>query len=250
MVSTITSFNLLSAQKSSKGEYYQLTIYRYSTAEQEKMLDDYLENFLIPSLHKKGSKTIGAFKALANDTAAIKSLYLLMPVKSLNEIGKIHKSLAADKGLENSPYSNAAYNAAAYNRMEVILLKAFHLAPKLKTPVLKSLKSERVYELRSYESPSEKTFRNKVHMFNEGDEIGIFKRLNFNAIFYGEVIAGSRMPNLMYLTSFENMEDRKAHWKSFGSDPEWNKLSGMQEYKHNVSKIDITFLRPTDYSDF
>jgi hypothetical protein len=52
------------------------------------------------------------------------------------------------------------------------------------------------------------------------------------------------------MTSFENMEDRNAHWKSFSSDPAWKKLSAMPEYKNNVSHIDITFLRPTDYSDY
>ena len=112
------------------------------------------------------------------------------------------------------------------------------------------LKKDRVYELRSYESASEKIFRNKVQMFNEGDEIGIFRRLNFNAVFYSEVIAGSKMPNLMYMTSFENMEDRNAHWKSFSSDSSWKKLSSMPEYKNNVSHIDISFLRGAEYSDF
>ena len=121
---------------------------------------------------------------------------------------------------------------------------------KLTKEVEKAAKNERVYELRSYESATEKIFQNKVHMFNEGDEIGLFKRLNFNAIFYAEVVAGSKMPNLMYMTSFENMADRDAHWKSFGSDPVWKKLSAMSEYKNNVSHIDIMFLRPTDYSDY
>ncbi len=37
-------------------------------------------------------------------------------------------------------------------------------------------------------------------MFNEGGEIELFKELNFNAAFYGEVITGSRMPNFYYLT--------------------------------------------------
>jgi hypothetical protein len=58
------------------------------------------------------------------------------------------------------------------------------------------------------------------------------------------------MPNLMYMTSFENMQDREAHWKSFGDDPSWKKLSAAPEYQNNVSHIDITFLHPTDYSDF
>ena len=87
-------------------------------------------------------------------------------------------------------------------------------------------------------------------MFNDGDEIGLFKRLGFNAIFYGEVLAGAKMPNLMYMTSFENMDERNAHWKSFVDDPQWKKLVAMPEYQHNVSHIDIMFLRPTDYSDY
>ena len=32
------------------------------------------------------------------------------------------------------------------------------------------------------------------------------------------------MPNLMYMTSFENKAARDEHWKTFGSDPEWKKL--------------------------
>jgi len=78
----------------------------------------------------------------------------------------------------------------------------------------------------------------------------LFKRLNFNAIFYSEVVAGSKMPNLMYMTSFENRADREDHWKNFVNDPYWKKLSALPEYQNNVSHIDITFLYPTDYSDF
>jgi hypothetical protein len=134
--------------------------------------------------------------------------------------------------------------------METILLKAFPLAPQMQLPSLKSAKKERVYELRSYESATELKFDNKVKMFNEGDEIGLFKKLNFNAIFYSEVVAGSKTPNLMYMTSFENKADRDEHWKTFGNDPYWKKLSAMPEYQNNVSHIDITFLYPTEYSDF
>jgi hypothetical protein len=54
---------------------------------------------------------------------------------------------------------------------------------------------------------SEKKYWKKVEMFNEGGEIDLFSRLNFNAVFYAEVISGPTMPNLMYMTSFENMED-------------------------------------------
>ena len=86
-------------------------------------------------------------------------------------------------------------------------------------------------------------------MFNEGGEVTLFKRLGFNAVFYGEVLSGSRMPNLMYMTTFENQASRDEHWKAFSNDPEWKKLSSMPEYQNNVSKINIYFVYPTEYSD-
>jgi hypothetical protein len=122
--------------------------------------------------------------------------------------------------------------------------------PAPAVPKLSSPKAQRIYELRSYEGPTEKLYRNKVQMFNEGGEVALFQRLNFNAVFYASVLAGARMPNLMYMTSFENMADRDAHWKTFGNDPEWKILSAKPEYQNNVSHIDITFLTATDYSDF
>jgi hypothetical protein len=87
-------------------------------------------------------------------------------------------------------------------------------------------------------------------MFNEGDEVGLFKRLRFNAVFYAEVISGRRMPNLMYMTTFIDLASHDEHWKAFSNDPYWKKLSAMPEYQHNVSKINIYLLRPTEYSDY
>jgi len=109
--------------------------------------------------------------------------------------------------------------------------------------------NERVYELRSYEGYTENIFKNKVKMFNDGDEIGLFKRLEFNAVFYAEVISGSRTPNLMYMTTFANLTSRDEHWKAFVNDDQWKTLKAMPEYQHNVSKINIYLLHPTAYSD-
>lgn len=233
-------------------EFYQLTIYHYESDTQEKILDNYLQNALLPALHRKHINSVGVFKPLSNDTASLKMIYVLLPMKSLDMVLKLPADLHKDKLYQAAAtaYINTTFSAPAYNRMETILLKAFALAPQLKVPSLTAPKNERVYELRSYESASEKIFKNKVHMFNEGDEIGIFSKLNFNAVFYSEVIAGGKMPNLMYMTCFENMADRNEHWKNFGNHPDWKKLSAMPEYQDNVSHIDVTFLRPVAYSDF
>ena len=89
-----------------------------------------------------------------------------------------------------------------------------------------------------------------MELFNEGGEIPLFARLGINAVFYAEVISGPSMPNLMYMTSFENMASRDEHWKSFSNDPEWKKLSSMKEYEKTVSKNTITFLKATSYSEY
>ena len=88
-------------------------------------------------------------------------------------------------------------------------------------------------------------------MFNDGGEIALFKKLNFNAVFYGKVLSGSRMPNLMYMTTFENMADRDAHWKAFGSSEEWKTMSALPEYENkvSVSRNETILMRPADYSD-
>ena len=235
-----------------KREIYQLTVYQYATAAQETVLNNYLKNALLPALHKMGYKNFGVFKSLANDTSAAKTLYMYLPMKGLEDQSVITEKLSKDAGYQSAgaDYINAVYTSPAYTRMQVILLKAFSLAPQMQLPNLTAPKNERVYELRSYESATEKIFANKVHMFNEGDEITIFKSINANAVFYSEVIAGSHMPNLMYMTCYENKTDRDAHWKKFVDSPEWKKLLAMPQYQHNVSHIDITFLQPMEYSDF
>jgi hypothetical protein len=233
-------------------EFYKLTVYHFKDASQEKAIDYYLQNALLPALHKINIKNIGVFKNHSNDTVADKTMYVLMPVRTLEEVMKILSKLNNDKDYQvaGADYLDAVYTSAPYSRMETILLHAFSLAPELQLPKLSGARKDRIYELRSYESATEKIFKNKVNMFNEGDEIGLFKRLNFNASFYAEVIAGGKMPNLMYMTCHENKTVRDANWKTFGDDPYWKKLSAMPEYQHNVSHIDISFLYPTEYSDY
>lgn len=234
-----------------KQELYEIMVYHYKTTTQETMIDGYLKSALLPALHRAGLKNIGTFKPIEQDTAD-QRIFIIIPFTSFDQIAALKGKLDADKKYlsDGHEFLDAPFSAPAFARLESIYLKAFSHQPLLQTPQLKGNRSERVYELRSYESYSEKIFRNKVHMFNEGGEVTLFKRLNFNAVFYAEVIAGSRMPNLMYMTTFENRADRDAHWKAFGDDPEWKKLSSMPEYQKNVSKIDIYFLRPTEYSDY
>lgn len=233
-------------------EFYQLTVYHFSSQQQEKTLDNYFQNALVPALHRLQITHVGVFKCWANDTATDKLMYVLFPAHSLEAINNISEQLKKDAQYNSAAqdFINADYKNPPFTRIETIWLHAFPLASQLQLPLLKNDKKNRVYELRSYESATLQKFESKVKMFNEGGEIALFKRLNFNGIFYSEVIAGSKMPNLMYMTSFENKADRDEHWKTFGNDAEWKKLSAMPEYQNNVSHIDMHFLYPAEYSDF
>lgn len=230
--------------------YYEIKVYRVSTNEQVKFVDQFLQNDYLPALHRAGIGKIGVFHPTVNDTASEKRIYLFIPLRSLEDLNTIEELIITDPKLkEANAYLDAAYNAAPYKRIESIVLKAFPMMPSFQPPSLTGNKTERIYELRSYEGPTEKLYRQKVKMFNVGGEISLFKRLEFNAVFYAEVIAGSRMPNLMYMTSFNNQADRDAHWKKFGEDPQWMKLKVEPEYLNTVSRNETILMNPAEFSE-
>jgi hypothetical protein len=108
----------------------------------------------------------------------------------------------------------------------------------------------RIFELRQYQSATEAAGKKKIEMFNDEGEIDVFKRLGFKPVFWGETVIGPQRPNLTYMITFDDLEAKSAHWKAFGSDPEWKKISAMPEYADAllVSKITSTMLVPTTYS--
>lgn len=228
--------------------FYQIKVYHIKTSSQEQVLDSFLKRAYLPALHRIGIPKIGVFKLREPDTSG-QLVYVLIPVKKMDEILKIDSKLANDPvyQTEGKDYLQAAYNHAPYNRIESILLKAFQSFPEPKVPQLSSLKADRVYELRSYESPTENLHLNKVGMFND-KEVTMFTQLNFNEVFYAQVIFGSHMPNLMYMTTFNNKTERDQKWVAFGDI--YKTIRDLPKYRNNISKANIYFLYPTQYSDF
>lgn len=235
--------------QSSERDFYEIKIYHLRNGEQENQVDNFLEQAYLPALERAGIKNSGVFKPVGQDTISEKKIYVLIPYSSAEEFMTTAEDLEKDEEYRENGrgYFEAPYDEPPYDRIETILLQAFESWPRLSPTALKAPSSERIYELRSYESATEKLFKNKVRMFNEG-ETAIFDRLNFNPVFFGEVIAGSKMPNLMYMTAFKDIDSRDKHWSNFGKDPAWIEMSGMEEFRDNVSHIDIIFLKPTSYS--
>jgi hypothetical protein len=232
-------------------DYYITQVYHCSTTSQLAAIDVYLKNSYLPHLHQSGITNVGVFEPITNDTAKDKTIMVWIPISSLQQLDKLDQFKEAIDPLKpNELLSLTTTNSSLpYNRLETIISKSFKFQGQFvkKTSFQKS--PENIYEFRSYESPDEATFLKKVHMFNEGKEIDLFKTLNFNALYYSKVIAGSTMPNLIYITRFSSLADREAHWKSFVESAAWKQMSTLPEYLNTVSKSIIILMRAKDYSD-
>ncbi len=233
-------------------EIFEIRVYKMKTAEQMKATDNYLENAYLPVLHRMGIKQIGVFKPLSNDTAIVKEIIVIVPYISLDIWSRTKLNIETDPTYPGyaKAFDDADTSSLPYSRIESTILEAFPDQPKLIPTILKS-NPDALYELRSYESPTEELHRIKVEMFNEGGEIDLFKRLDFQAVFYANVLSGSRMPNLVYMVVFENATTQKEHWKAFLSSKEWKTISVDPKYRNNisVSHIDSILMHRTAYSD-
>ena len=132
-------------------------------------------------------------------------------------------------------------DAPAYKRIETWLMLAFDAVPKVETP---TKKDSRVFQLRTYESHSDLKARKKIEMFNAGGEVAIFRRTGVNPVFFGETLAGTKIPNLTYMLGFDDAQAQKAGWDAFMKDPEWIKIRDDAQYKDTVSNITNLVLRP------
>jgi len=227
-------------------DYYQIKIYSLDNEVQESRMDHYLENAFLPALHRAGMENIGVFKPMEGE----KFIMVFIPYESLQEFDELAEILAADEAFqhEGRDYIQATHDDPPYARIESILLKAFKAMPKFSVPELSAENHQRVYELRSYEGATEKIYERKVEMFNEAGEVVLFKKLDFNPVFFGEVISGAHMPNLMYMTTFSDEKSQEERWDAFQNHPEWLEMKDMEKYKNTVSNITRYLMYPTAYS--
>lgn len=233
-------------------EFYLIQIYHCNSISQINGVDAYLKNTYLPYLHKMGIEKIGVFAPIDNDTASDKRIYVWLPMPNLNTLDLLDQDVEKLNPMTKNALVDLENQDGSlpYTRVERIITKSFIDQPKYEKTSSLIKSTGRIYEYRSYESPTENMHLRKVHMFNQGGEVVLFKRLNFNAIFYSKAIAGARMPNLIYMTSFNNMEDRNEHWKAFGASPEWQSISNMPKYMNSVNRNETVLMYARDYADF
>jgi NIPSNAP len=226
-------------------QYYLLRRYLLQSGPQTQLTESYFSNALIPALTRMGMGPVGAFRLeFGPDTPVY---YALIPGTSLDELAQLDLRLADDAEFMKAaePFWSAPATAPAFERVEASLMAAFEGWPKITPPAATATKGKRIFQLRTYESPSNRDHVRKVKMFHSG-EFEIFLNTGFHPVFFSDVLVGPRLPKLTYMLSFTDMAELDAKWNAFRDDPAWKKLSADPQFSYEaiVSNISNQILSP------
>ena len=224
-------------------DVYELRRYTMEAGPKVKTMKAFLRDAAIPAMNRIGVKQVGVFEFLEGKDPTI---FVLAVHDSMWRFTSANSRLLEDEAYlqKGAAVLNAPKSDPVYVEMQNRVLLAFKDMPVLVAPK----KGPRIFELRTYQSHNTVMAKRKIHMFNEGGEIDIFREMGPTPVFYGEALSGDKMPNLTYMTTSKNMDEQNAGWSRFRVAPKWIKLKGMDMYKGTVSKITKEFLKPTDFS--
>lgn len=220
---------------------------RNSREMQANRLREAFEKEHLPACKRNDIGPAGYFQVtLGPDTPR---MLLITPYDSMADYETKLARLQGDKGWKKFVGSTAGGTDPLYVRMEASLLRAFDGMKKLEVPTKKDGGGSHHFDLRTYEAETLGDLESKVSMFNQ-EEIGIFRKVGVNPVFFGTTVFGRNMPNLTYMVCYDDMDARDAAWKKFAADPDWKRISGKPEWKNAevVSNITNTFLRALPFS--
>jgi hypothetical protein len=233
-------------------QFYDLRKYTFASAAKQEAFEKFLAEAAVPAFNRAGVEPVGVFKKLAKDNPNDKleadpaELWVLLPHSSLESFLTLEDKIAADQAYQTAGKATLAEGKSdpAFVRYENMLLHAMTGFPKLVAP---AKNPDRLFELRTYESPSQERAKNKLDMFNAG-EFGYFEQAGMHGVFFGGAIAAADMPQLTYMVVHENDVSVKKDWAAFSAIPAWKTLKANPIYQDNVSKIIARFVRPSTAS--
>jgi hypothetical protein len=224
--------------------YYELRTYRVVSQDKAEPLLSFLQTGAIPAWNRLGIRPAGLFRTVFGPDMA--SVHVLLPHPGIESFVTLR-----DRLLQDDEYRTAyegllkETQARPYVRAESSLMVAFPSMPGLELPDGNTDRASRIFELRIYESPHLLAHKKKIEMFDQAGEIPIFRKTGLRPVLFAESLAGPRLPNLVYMLTFDDMRERDEAWERFKVDPEWATLSGDPQFADTVSVISDLVLRPT-----
>jgi hypothetical protein len=234
------------ASPAGRTRLYLMQRYYLRAGNQLGRLNEYLEKTALPALGKihSGPKIVLEGVIVPHTP----ELVLILGFQSVEEFWVVRGRLNQDEELEKAFQSWQASPEGPFERQENILLEAAPYSPEV-VPMEPPPKAPRIFELRVYHSPSY-THLTHLHERFAGPEIKIFHRVGVHPILYASTIIGPNMPNLTYLTPFDDLAAREKAWNAFSADPEWAKVRKESIDAHGqITKNNlISIYRATPYS--
>jgi len=241
--------SLISSAQSKAPSIYEIrTIHLRNTLDNQRgRLTDFLQHAAAPAFARAGIAPCAYFGSMiAEETPFVMTI---ASYPSLGAMEQQRAKLSADAEYKKALAACNAQPGLNYERIDSVLGRAFPSFPEMVVPSDAAGRPGRVFELRRYESNNATTLASKIKMFESG-EIGIFKRLGMRPVFFAETIVGARMPNLVYMLSYDDLASREKLWKEFGGDPEWQKMRVVpgNTDAEIVSNISNSLLQPLPFS--
>ncbi len=230
-------------QEASK-EIYEVRLYTIESAEKAASFDAFAQSQLVPAYSRMGIKT-GAWREYEKDS--VYTRYLVLIYNNIDQFQQSKTDLWADSVFvqESAAWFKKNLDDPAYKRCETYLCEAFDGQPFAATP-----ESPRgFYEMRIYNSPDEEALERKVRMFNSG-EMDIFAAAGVNCLFFGQAMAGPETPVLIYMTWYNNIDEREVNWEKFRTSDAWTQMKADPQYDRATSTTRNVYLSPLPYSQF
>ena len=243
------TFSSTSAQETSaKFECFEIRKFAVRGSEKQKRQIDYTNEVMIPGLKKFGIGPLGFMiedpQLNKLEDTELRNMYYFIPYRSMDECMGLRARFAQETDLIakwHEMRQGSSSKNPGFESMERTLLRFFASIPRFEVP---TQAADRVFELRLYRSFDAERNTAKIKMFEEGGEIEIFRKCGINPVFFGNTTFGSFMPNITYMTGYDNPAAQTKAWDQFKTHPDWLKLKDDPAYADTATDIKRIILRP------
>lgn len=231
--------------------YFLLEGYLLKNGSQAQRLASYLQNARI-GMASRLQIVSPAFVLEALVAAHMPQVLAVSAFATFEELTGMQRKLREDSQARDAMAAWEAGEEAPYETLNETVLEAAEYCPPLPGAAASPApagKPPRVFELRTYHSPTTRQLR-ALHERFAGPEITIFHRSGIHPVLYSSTLIGANKPNLTYLTPFDDLAAREKAWAAFGADPEWVKVRAESVAKSGqiASVIQMSLFKAAEYS--
>jgi len=226
--------------------YFEFFYIHMQNGSQTSRMSKWLENGLMPICQKNGFGPMGFFNVAIGPN--LPTALIIFSYPSLTEMETQWGKLNSDPDYA-AVVADVEKDEPAFYRTEAMLLRSTPFCPPL-TATPAGDPPHKLYELRIYESPTNRQLGYLHDRFGSKGEIDIFHKSGIHPILYADTIFGPNQPNMAYLIPFESEAHREKAWAAFGTNPDWIKIrdASIRHGGEIVRNITNMFLSPTNFS--